>query len=112
MEYAPSTGLPAIPATGGLKTENTNLKNPFWLIGEKCNKLFGSTLNKAQFDLPMKTLFRDLNAVLPAHANFNPGNGSKMVGWNLGACFGATSGGHSTAPVPTEKKMSYRESNS
>ena len=48
----------------------------------------------------MKTLFRDLNAVLPAHADLNPGDGSEMVGLHLGARFRAARGGHSAAPVP------------
>ena len=47
----------------------------------------------------MKSLFRDLDAVLPAHADLDAGDGSKVVGGHLGARLGAASGGHPAAPV-------------
>ena len=50
--------------------------------------------------LPMESLFGDLDAVLPAHADLDPGNGSEMVGLHLGARLRATGGGHPAAPVP------------
>ena len=47
----------------------------------------------------MKSLFRDLNAVLPAHSDLDAGDGPEVVGGHLGARLGAASGGHSAAPV-------------
>ena len=47
----------------------------------------------------MKSLFRDLDAVLPAHADLDAGDGPEVVGGHLGARLGAASGGHPAAPV-------------
>ena len=48
----------------------------------------------------MKSLFGDLDAVLPAHADLDAGDGPEVVGRNLGARLGAARGGHPAAPVP------------
>ena len=47
----------------------------------------------------MKSLFGDLDAVLPAHADLDAGDGPEVVGRNLGARLGAARGGHPAAPV-------------
>ena len=47
----------------------------------------------------MKSLFGDLDAVLPAHADLDTRNGPEVVGGHLGARLGAARRGHTAAPV-------------
>ena len=51
-------------------------------------------------DSPVKALLRDLDAVLPAHADLDPGNGPEVVGRHLGARLRAARCCHPAAPVP------------
>ena len=55
----------------------------------------------------MKTLFWDLDSILPRHADLHPRNGPKVVWGNFSAGLRPSGGGHATTPVPVERNKFY-----